>query len=60
MGREFIIENCKFLSVAGILTAECLGELEHIKGSIERYLLGQKHNLHISGLIPCIKLQNDT
>ena len=33
--------------------------LKHIKGSKERYLLGQQHNLHIFGVIPFIKLQND-
>ena len=33
---------------------------KHIKGSKERYLLGQKYNLKIFGVIPFIKLQNDT
>ena len=36
----------------------CLNLAKHIKGSKERYLLGQ--NLHIFEAIPCIKLQNDT
>ena len=31
----------------------------HIKGSKERYLLGQAHNLQIFGVFPFIKLQND-
>ena len=31
-----------------------------MKGSKERYLLGQKHNLQIFGVIPFVKLQNDT
>ena len=34
--------------------------LKHIKGSKEHYLLGQKHNLQILGVIPFIKLQNNT
>ena len=34
--------------------------LLHIKGSKERYLLGQKHNLQIFGVTPFVKLQNDT
>ena len=33
---------------------------KHIKGSKERYLVGQKHNLQIFEVIPFIKLQNDT
>ena len=33
---------------------------KHIKGSKERYLLGQKHNIQIFGVIPFVKLQNDT
>ena len=33
---------------------------KHIKGSKERYLLEQKHNLQIFGVIPFVKLQNDT
>ena len=33
---------------------------KHLKGSKERHLLGQKHNLHIFGVIPFVKLQNDT
>ena len=33
---------------------------KHMKGSKERYLLGQKHSLHIFGIIPFVKLQNDT
>ena len=32
---------------------------KRIKGSKERYLLGQKHNLQIFGVIPFVKLQND-
>ena len=31
-----------------------------MKGSKERYLLEQKHNLQMFGVIPFIKLQNDT
>ena len=30
---------------------------KHIKGSKERFLLGQKHNLQIVGVIPFIKLK---
>ena len=33
---------------------------KRIKGSNERYLLGQKQSLHILGIIRFIKLQNDT
>ena len=33
---------------------------KHMKGSKERYLLGQKHNLQIFGVILFVKLQNDT
>ena len=33
---------------------------KHIKGSEERYLLGQKQSLQIFGVIPFVKLQNDT
>ena len=33
---------------------------KHIKGSKQRCLLGQRHNLQIFGAIPFIKLQNDT
>ena len=33
---------------------------KHIKGSKERYLLGQKHTLQIFGKIPFVKLQNHT
>ena len=33
---------------------------KHIKGSKERYLLGQKHGLQIFRVIPLVKLQNDT
>ena len=33
---------------------------KHIKGSKEHYLLGQKHNLPNVGVIPFIKLQNET
>ena len=33
---------------------------KHIKGWKERYLLGQKHNLLIFGVVLFIKLQNDT
>ena len=29
-----------------------------VKGSMERYSLGQKHNMRIFGVIPFIKLQN--
>ena len=36
------------------------GTPKQIKGSKERYLLGQKHNLQIFGVIPFIKLQNYT
>ena len=32
----------------------------HIKGSKESYLFRQKHNLQIFGVIPFVKLQNDT
>ena len=35
-------------------------ELWHPKRSKERYLLGQKHNLQILGVVPFVKLQNDT
>ena len=31
-----------------------------MKGSTERYLLGQKHDLQIFGETPFVKLQNDT
>ena len=31
-----------------------------MNGSKERYLLGQKYNLQIFGVIPFIKLQNHT
>ena len=31
-----------------------------MKGSKERYLLGPKHSLQIVGVIPFVKLQNDT
>ena len=43
------------------MTASVLKKIKskHIKGSKERYLLGQKHNLQIFGAIPFIKLQND-
>ena len=33
---------------------------KHINGSKECYLLGQKHNLQIFGVIPFVRLQNDT
>ena len=33
---------------------------KRIKGSNERYLLGQKHSLHIFWVITFIKLLNDT
>ena len=33
---------------------------KYTKGSKERYLLGQKHNLQIFWVIPFLKLQNDT
>ena len=33
---------------------------KHIKSSAERSLLGQKHKLQIFGVIPFVKLQNDT
>ena len=34
---------------------------KHTKGLKERYLLGgEKHNLQIFGVIPLVKLQNDT
>ena len=33
---------------------------KHVKGSTERYLLGQKYNLHIFGVILFMKPQNDT
>ena len=33
---------------------------KHIKDLKERYLLGQKHSLQMFGIIPFIKLQNDT
>ena len=36
------------------------GRSKHMKGSKERYLLEQKHNLQMFGVIPFIKLQNDT
>ena len=36
----------------------CVGE--HIKGIKERYLLEQKHNLQIFGVIPFVKLPNYT
>ena len=44
------------------MTASVLKKFKskHIKGSKERYLLGQKHNLQIFGVTPLIKLQNDT
>ena len=32
---------------------------KHVEGLTERYLLGQKHNLQIFGVIPFVKLQND-
>ena len=31
-----------------------------MKGSTEHYLLGQKCNLQILGVIPFVKLQNDS
>ena len=31
---------------------------KHIKDSNERYLLGEKHNLQISRVVPFVKLQN--
>ena len=31
-----------------------------MKGSKERYLLAQNHNLQIFGVTPFVKLQNDT
>ena len=34
--------------------------VKHVKGSEERYLLGQKHNVHILRAVPFIKLQKDT
>ena len=33
---------------------------KHIKGSKERCLLGENTNMRIFGVIPFIKLQNDT
>ena len=33
---------------------------KNIKDSKERYLLGQKHNLKIYGVIPIVRLQNDS
>ena len=33
---------------------------KHIKSSSERYLLGQKHNVQIVGVIPVVKPQNGT
>ena len=42
--------------------AESKSRSEHIKGSKEHYLLGQKHNLQIFKVIPAsaAKLQNNT
>ena len=36
------------------------GRVTNIQVSTLRYLLGQKHNLQIFGVIPFVKLQNDT
>ena len=33
---------------------------KHTKGSKERNLLGQKHSLQIFGVVPFVKLQNNT
>ena len=51
--------------LAIVVPSECSplvgsGISKHIKGSKERYLLGQKHNMLILGVMPFIKLQNDT
>ena len=39
----------------------CTHVIKHIKGSKERYFLGQNtYNMRIFGVIPFIKLENDT
>ena len=42
------------------MTASVVKQDTSIKRSKERYLLGQKHSLQIFGVIPIIRLQNDT
>ena len=42
------------------MSASVLKQDPNTKGSEKRYLLGQKHNMRILGIIPFIKLQNDT
>ena len=39
------------------MTASVLKQDNNMKGSKERYVLGQKHNLQIFGVIPFIKQQ---
>ena len=42
------------------MTASILKQDPNIKGSTECYLLGQNTTYEFSGVIPFIKLQNDT
>ena len=43
-----------------LLTVAVYKDPSALKGSKEHYLLEQKYNLQIFGVIPFIKLQNDT
>ena len=54
-------DNPIFATIIEVNTAEWVSYgSKHIKSPKERYLLRQKQHLQIFGVIPYVKLQNDT
>ena len=49
-----------FIQLSNDASAFMLMRSKHIKGPNERCLLEQDKHLHILGVIPFVKLQNDT